>query len=74
MGTRPSLDLIFVLLAEGINFVTIVNNSVGDLKDLLRRVLLSKKKFTMPTETRGNSIRAREDAGPTEDAGGAHRN
>lgn len=23
MGTRPSLDLIFVLLAEGINFVTI---------------------------------------------------
>lgn len=63
MGTRPSLDLIFVLLAEGINFVTIVNNSVGDLKELLRRVLLSKRKFTMPTETRGNSTRAREDAG-----------
>lgn len=43
MGTRPSLDLIFVLLAEVINFVTIVNNSVGDLKELLRRVLLSKE-------------------------------
>lgn len=63
MGTRPSLDLIVVLLAEGINFVTIVNNSVGDLKERLRRVLLSKRTFTMPTETRGNSTSARKDTG-----------
>lgn len=80
MGTRPSLDLIFVLLAEGINFVTIVNNSVGDLKELLRRVLLSKRKFTMPAETRETALEPEKMqviqlclTNKSEDAG-AHRN
>lgn len=63
MGTGPSLDLIFVLLAEGINFVTIVNSSLGNLKELPRRALLSKRKLTMPTVPRGNSIRGSKDAG-----------
>lgn len=55
-GTGPSLDLIVVLLAEGINFVTVVNNSLGDLKEVLKRVLLSKMKFTMPTETEQTAL------------------